>query len=86
MKVEGGCHCGAIAYEAVVDPQSAGLCHCSDCQTLSGARRAQAFCAGCGTPIYTAAVDNPTQSNLRPGAITQRPDPCAQAELVQFGA
>lgn len=37
MRIEGQCHCGAIAYEAEVDPQKASICHCSDCQTLSGA-------------------------------------------------
>ena len=36
MKVTGQCHCGAIAYEAEVDPQMAGICHCTDCQRLSG--------------------------------------------------
>lgn len=37
MKVEGQCHCGAIAYEATIDPAKATVCHCSDCQILSGA-------------------------------------------------
>jgi hypothetical protein len=37
MQVEGQCHCGAIAYEAEVDPQKAVICHCTDCQILSGA-------------------------------------------------
>src|SRR5262245_54441969 len=36
MKITGACHCGAIRYEADVDPATAGLCHCTDCQTLSG--------------------------------------------------
>src|SRR5262245_32268677 len=36
MKVDGRCHCGRITYEAVVDPDTAGLCHCTDCQTLTG--------------------------------------------------
>ena len=36
MKVDGRCHCGAIAYEAVVDPERVGLCHCTDCQVLTG--------------------------------------------------
>ena len=36
MKIEGGCHCGRIAYEAVVEPGSAGICHCTDCQALTG--------------------------------------------------
>jgi hypothetical protein len=36
MKVEGQCHCGAITFEAEVDPEAVGICHCTDCQTLSG--------------------------------------------------
>lgn len=36
MKVSGSCHCGAIAYEAEVDPEMVGICHCTDCQRLSG--------------------------------------------------
>ena len=36
MKVEGRCHCGRIRYEAVVDPATVGLCHCTDCQKLTG--------------------------------------------------
>ena len=36
MKVDGRCHCGAISFEAEVDPQTAGMCHCSDCQKLTG--------------------------------------------------
>ena len=36
MKIDGGCHCGFIAYEAEVDPDKVEICHCTDCQTLSG--------------------------------------------------
>jgi hypothetical protein len=36
MKVTGQCHCGAIAYEAEVDPTALGICHCTDCQRLTG--------------------------------------------------
>ena len=36
MKVDGGCHCGAIRFEAEVDPEKVMICHCTDCQTLSG--------------------------------------------------
>jgi hypothetical protein len=36
MKVDGGCHCGYIAYEAEADPDKTVICHCTDCQTLSG--------------------------------------------------
>ena len=36
MKIDGGCHCGSITYEAELDPEKVVICHCSDCQTLSG--------------------------------------------------
>lgn len=36
MKVDGACHCGNIRYEAEVDPAKVIICHCTDCQTLSG--------------------------------------------------
>lgn len=36
MKVTESCHCGAIAYEAEVDPNSVRVCHCTDCQRLTG--------------------------------------------------
>ena len=36
MKIDGGCHCGFIAYEADVDPEKVEICHCTDCQTFSG--------------------------------------------------
>ena len=36
MKVTGSCHCARIAYEAEIDPAKVGICHCTDCQTLTG--------------------------------------------------
>lgn len=103
MKIDGGCHCGNIAYQAEVDPNTVGICHCTDCQTLtgsayranipaplqtfrllkgkpkiyiktadSGAKRAHAFCPNCGTPIYAAAINDPSIYSLRVGAIKQR--------------
>jgi hypothetical protein len=36
MHVDGQCHCGAIAYEAEVDPARSAICNCTDCQTFSG--------------------------------------------------
>jgi len=37
MTVTGGCHCGAIRYEATGDPQHHALCHCIDCRKSAGA-------------------------------------------------
>ena len=36
MDVHGSCHCSRISYEAEVDPQSVGICNCTDCQMLTG--------------------------------------------------
>ena len=102
MKIDGGCHCGNITYTAEVDPDKVGICHCTDCQTLtgtafrvsvaatkeafhingqakiyvktaeSGAKRDLAFCPECGTPIYSAAVDDPHVFNIRVGTARQR--------------
>ena len=36
MKIEGGCHCGQIAFTADIEPDHVEICHCTDCQILSG--------------------------------------------------
>jgi hypothetical protein len=36
MKIDGSCHCGRVTFTAVVDPSTVNICHCSDCQKLSG--------------------------------------------------
>ncbi len=35
-KITGGCHCGHVTYRAEIDPASVRICHCSDCQKLTG--------------------------------------------------
>jgi hypothetical protein len=103
MKVEGRCHCGQIRYSAVVDPEKVTLCHCTDCQCLSGTayrvsvpvpretfelrggppkiyvktaesgtRRQHAFCPECGTPVYSAAIEDPPTYSLRIGCLDRR--------------
>ena len=36
MRIDGRCHCGYITYEAEIEPEKVMICHCTDCQTLSG--------------------------------------------------
>ena len=44
MEIEGRCHCGQLAYRATLDLERVVVCHCDDCQMLSGsAYRAVAF-------------------------------------------
>jgi hypothetical protein len=102
MKIEGGCHCGKIGYEADINPDHVILCHCADCQAISGApyrasvrvgsenfklrgipktyvktaesgnKIALAFCADCGSALYSSALEKPVFFNLRVGAVQQR--------------
>jgi len=36
MQIDGACHCGLVSFTAEVDPARVMVCHCSDCQVLSG--------------------------------------------------
>ena len=103
MKIDGGCHCGSITYEAEINPEKVSVCHCTDCQTGSGSayrtnvqcerntfkvltgepkvyvktaesgnKRAQGFCADCGTPLFSTTVSDRQVYVLRVGSIRQR--------------
>ncbi len=37
MAITGGCHCGAVRYQADGDAKTHALCHCVDCRRHSGA-------------------------------------------------
>src|SRR4051794_19880556 len=56
MKVDGRCHCGAIAFEAEVDPDRVTLCHCTDCQNLTGT----AFRTTVPAPVETFVLKSGT--------------------------
>ncbi|MDR6289703.1 MULTISPECIES: GFA family protein [Inquilinus] len=36
MLIDGQCHCGHVRYEAEIEPEQVGVCHCTDCQVLTG--------------------------------------------------
>lgn len=36
MKIDGGCRCSAVRYEAKADPAKVAICHCTDCQVMTG--------------------------------------------------
>jgi hypothetical protein len=104
MKVDGSCHYGRMRYQAEINPANVVICHCTDCQTLSGSAfrtvvpanegtfvlrsgepkiylkvaesgngREQAFCADCGTPIYSAPPGSGAKVlSLRVGTLRQR--------------
>lgn len=102
MHVTGHCYCGKIAFEAEADPATVMVCHCTDCQELtgsayravvtarnlvltkgtpkvwtktadSGRQRLHAFCADCGSPIYSGPTDGSLATvSLRIGTVDQR--------------
>lgn len=54
MRVDGSCHCGKIRFEADVNPEQISICHCTDCQKLSGsAFRANVSAPAAGFRILT---------------------------------
>jgi hypothetical protein len=102
MHVTGHCYCQKIRFEAEADPATVLVCHCTDCQELtgstyrvvvraanlkilsgapkvwiktaeSGRQRAHAFCADCGSPIYSGDTDGSLKAvTLRTGTLDQR--------------
>ena len=42
-KIAGGCLCGDIRFEVAAEPAFQLLCHCTDCQTVSGAAAYAAY-------------------------------------------
>jgi hypothetical protein len=47
MKIDGQCHCGRVTYEAEINPDRVSICHCTDCQTLTGSPyRVTVICSG----------------------------------------
>lgn len=40
----GGCMCGEVRFEINNEPMAAVLCHCKDCQKLSGSAFSSGLC------------------------------------------
>jgi hypothetical protein len=66
MNIDGRCHCGAVTFQADIDPEKVSICHCTDCQTLTGSPyRVTVICsagqirmAGKSPRIYPKTGDN----------------------------
>jgi hypothetical protein len=52
MQIDGACHCGLISFTAEIDPTRVMVCHCTDCQVLSGS----SFRVIVAAPIETFAL------------------------------
>ncbi len=66
MHIDGQCHCGRVTYRADIDPERVSICHCTDCQALTGSPyRVTAICSaeqiritGQAPKIYARTGDN----------------------------
>ncbi|AMO24920.1 GFA family protein [Ramlibacter solisilvae] len=61
MHIDGACHCGAITFSAEIDPARVMVCHCTDCQVLSGAP----FRAVVIAPIGTFSLKGSPKSYIK---------------------
>ena len=77
MKISGGCFCGAVGYESELEEQAwIGICHCRDCQILSGS----AFRMSC-----MAAVDGFRFTKGTPKYFDKRADSGSVRRLAFCG-
>ncbi len=53
MQIDGACHCGKISFTADIDPARVMVCHCTDCQVLSGAPLRAVVAAPMATFVLT---------------------------------
>jgi hypothetical protein len=53
----GGCMCGAVRVRAEAEPIFAGVCHCSNCQRLTGS----AFSCEVAVPRESVAIEGETR-------------------------
>ena len=61
--ITGGCLCGALRYRAEGEPNFQGLCHCRNCQRLSGGGHVGWLCF----PETTVTVEGKTHSYATTG-------------------
>lgn len=61
MLINGACHCKAVSFTAQIDPSRVMVCHCTDCQVLSGSP----FRAVVAAPIGQFTVQGPTKSYVK---------------------
>jgi hypothetical protein len=61
MRINGACHCGSVSFTAEINPSRVMLCHCTDCQAMSGS----AFRFLVLAPIASFAVHGTTKSYVK---------------------
>ncbi len=68
MQIDGACHCGRVTFTAEIDPGRVIVCHCTDCQVLSGS----AFRVVVAAPIENLLLRGETKSYIKVAASGNR--------------
>lgn len=88
MHIDGECQCGQVTYEADIEPGEVSICHCTDCQRLTGtayrvtvSAPRKRFHITSGEPkLYVKTADNGRRrasiSVLTAGRRSTRPASC----------
>jgi hypothetical protein len=79
MKVEG---CGQITFEAEINPEAVRICHCTDCQTLTGS--AYRVNVQRRQPVSFCDPELPRSTSRLPKAATNAPTPFAPTAALRY--
>ena len=69
MKIDGRCHCGHVTFEADADPETTLVCHCTDCQTMSGAPLRAVIMTRPGTFVLLSGKPTEYRKTADSGAV-----------------
>ncbi|MGI9295586.1 MAG: GFA family protein [Pseudomonadales bacterium] len=77
MKIEGGCYCGKLRYQAEGEPIFSGQCHCRECQYISGGSANMALAMPAQGFKYTQGQSKKFQrSDLENGVVREFCEHC----------
>jgi hypothetical protein len=71
MKLEGGCYCKAVRYQAEGDPMFKGQCHCRECQYISGGHPNVIIGMPAARFSYTQGAPKPFARKDLPNPVTR---------------
>lgn len=97
MQVSGGCYCKQVRYEAEGEPVMRGLCHCRECQYITGGGANVALAMPLAGFRYTAGtpkgfsredIDNAVLREFCPECgthLTSRPQALPDLVIIKVG-
>jgi len=71
MKIDGGCYCHGVRYEASGEPLFKGQCHCRECQYFSGGQPNMVMGMPAASFRYTAGKPKAFRRSDLPNPVTR---------------